>query len=826
MRFRLTDCMSNTATIAHLFAWLFLVVLSKVGHSEDFRQALQPLIDSSCIHCHDSDTDTGLNFESLGGDFTDADTFKHWENVFDRVESGEMPPKSEERPATTIIEPALLSLRKTLVSESRRQQAERGRVPARRLTKLEFGFTLQDLLQIQGDVTSGIPDETESGSFDTVGSTQRLSALHMESYLKAADDALELAIRLEANPQKKSKANYAWLRDWHTKPINLGGSVTRPHESGEGIVLFRDADYLTGFQFQNLNPYGGAGAVGIHRLKAKVEAYQSDEVLTAKIIVKSAEGSSRLVLAEDLEPGKPQTIYVETYLQPGDRPYLTFTEPRGGSQIFQAGGAENFNGPGLAILSQEVEGPLVKTWPPASTQDLLAGIELKSQTSIIGSIGSLIGGSNAATFSLEATRPAMKHVAEIVESFALRAFRSPSSANELDAYIRLARPAIEAERPLEDALRIPLRAILTAPRFIMLAGDPGELDDFALASRLSYFLWKSLPDEQLLELATEGELKTPDVLRSQVDRMLEDPKARRFVDDFVGQWLRVHKVNATSPDDGLYPEFDEVLAAAIPQETQLYFAELLNENMGVSYLIDSNFTMVNRRLAEHYGIDGVKGQDFQRVELPADSPRGGLLTQAAILKTTANGTNTSPVMRGNFVLTNFLGTPPSPPPPNVGSIEPDTRGATTIRELLAAHRELDTCNTCHQEIDPPGFALESFDPVGGYREHYRLSGGKTEFQGFSVNLPPKQGPAVDPSGVTAAGDDFSDVSEFKQLLFQKKEQIAKNFIEKLVVYATGGEIQFADREAINSILDQTRSDDFPVKDILHAIVQSPLFREK
>jgi hypothetical protein len=212
------------------------------------------------------------------------------------------------------------------------------------------------------------------------------------------------------------------------------------------------------------------------------------------------------------------------------------------------------------------------------------------------------------------------------------------------------------------------------------------------------------------------------------------------------------------------------------------------------------------------------------VQLPADSPRGGILTQAAILKTTANGTNTSPVMRGNFVLTNFLGTPPAPPPPNVGSIEPDTRGATTIRKLLAAHRELETCNSCHREIDPPGFALESFDPVGGYREHYRVSGGKAEFQGFSVNLPPKQGPSVDPSGVTAGGDHFSDIRDFKQLLLGEKEQVARNFVEQLVVFATGGEIQFADRESIDSILDRTRPHDFPIKDILHAIVQSELFR--
>jgi hypothetical protein len=236
--------------------------------------------------------------------------------------------------------------------------------------------------------------------------------------------------------------------------------------------------------------------------------------------------------------------------------------------------------------------------------------------------------------------------------------------------------------------------------------------------------------------------------------------------------------------------------------------------------------MLNRRLAEHYRIEGVTGQGFRRVELPADSARGGILTQAAILKTTANGTNTSPVMRGNFVLTNFLGTPPAPPPPDVGSIEPDTRGKTTIREVLEAHREIESCNQCHRLIDPPGFALESFNPIGGYRTNYRISRGEATSAGFTSKLPPKTGLPVDSSGVTVSGQSFADVREFKRILLQQREQVARNVVSQFVVFSTGGKIQFADREVIDSILDETRAAGFRMRDLVHAVVQSRLFRNK
>ena len=784
------------------------VLAIQVGHlnAQSFKAELQPLIQNSCAHCHDTD-ETEFNVETLGHDLANAKTFRKWEKAFDRIERGEMPPASEDRPDAGQLEIGLKALKRELSAASVARQAKIGRVPSRRLTKFELENTIRDLFLIDRDVTSGIPDEVESGSFDTVGATQRISAVHMESYLRAADETLDLAIRLDRQPYTYNEVNFERLEEWHEKPANQGGNVTRKLKSGDGIALFTDVDYLTYFSYH-------IEGAGIHRLTAKVEAFQSKTPVTAKFIVKEPSGAARLVKAIDLKPNEPQTVEVKTFLKPGDIPYLTVDLEVSNrfSGVFLVG-SKTYKGRGLAIHSQTIEGPIFESWPPPSTRRIFDGLEFVKTSK-----------SEKGPFRIETTKSIEEHVSSIVRQFAPLVFRRDVSADELDSFVELADSAIEEGRELKDVVRIPLRSMLSSPQFLLFNNQPGELNDFDLANRLSYFLWKSMPDEKLLKLARYGQLSKSETLKSQVNRMLDDEKSSRFVNDFVGQWLRLDHVNVTAPDDGLYPEFDELLGDSIPKETQLFFAEMVKQNLSMTNLIDSDFTILNRRLAKHYRIKDVEGQHFRKVDLPPGSPRGGVLTQAAILKTTANGTTTSPVTRGNFVLTNFLGTPPSPPPPDIGSVEPDTRGKTTIREILAAHRDMESCNTCHRKIDPPGFALESFDPIGGYRRFHRASGGERTFGGFTTKLPPKRGPKVDASGVTDDGKEFTGIEEFKQHLLEKKEQVARNFVSQLVVYSTGGEIQFADRDEIESILNQTRETDFLVRDIVHEVIQSKIFR--
>ncbi len=775
---------------------LLVIITGARVQAQHLEADMAPLIESSCIGCHDSGTETGLDFESLSHDLSNAEVQRKWVKVLDRVTSGEMPPKSEEQPDPALLKMALSSLEGALTAASLARQ-RLGRVPARRLTKLELDYTLQDLLKIDGSVTEGVPDEVESGGFDVMGANQRISAVHMESYLKAADIALDRAIQLGPNPYRNfgdlADNNFAFLKDWHEKPLSLGGNITRKLKFSKGFVLFRNVDYLSSFP-------AGIARSGNYRLTAKVAAYQSTEPVTAMIIVKDQAGGARLVKTMDLAPGNPQTIAVETRLNPGDRPYLTFDDSIQGQSTVFLTGSQSYQGPGLAVTSQAVQGPITPSWPPPGTDWLLGDIDWRAAD--------------------------INDIRATVRRIAPEFFRRPVSDAEVEDFVSLASGALAEDRGGLEALKVTLRSMLSSPQFLIFSGKPGPLDEHALAGRLSYFLWRSMPDDELRALANQQRLHDPKTLAGQVDRMLAHENSSRFVKDFVGQWLRLKHIDDTSPDDGLYPEFDDLLGTAMPNETQLFFASLIEDNLSVSNLIDSNFTYVNRRLAQHYDIEGVEGQDFCRVELPKDSPRGGVLTQAAVLKTTANGTTTSPVTRGSFVLTNFLGTPPSPPPPTLGSIEPDTRGKTTIREILASHRDNKSCNQCHREIDPPGFALESFDPIGGFRTYYRATGGQHEFAGFTTKLPPKRGPQVDPSGITADGKSFEGIKQFKQHLLADQDIVARNFISQLMMFSTGGEIEFADREVIDEIVELTKPNNYPVRDIIHAIIQSRLFTEK
>ena len=819
---------------------------SGAASAQSFEADVAPLVERSCLACHGDRTVTPLNLARLGFDLGDRETYRAWERVYERLEKGEMPPAAARPPAAPVLDAALGSLKRALVDAN---LAARGaqRTPLRRLTRLEYAYTIEDLLGIDGAVAQGLsqtlPAEADSGGFDTVAANQSMSSLHVRAYLDAADRALDAALRTGPAPAARryvidyTKSRYLWGIE-HAKALGLGIVKRVP----DAYVMF--FDFGSTYTFHSASEGFAVTEPGRYRVTVEAYPYQAGTPVTLTVyrgkMAGVAASLDELIGTFDLEA--PRAVEMRPYLRPGDLIGLSVADldvppaaagygPADPSQGY--GGMKDYPGEGIAVRTMTIEGPLPEgdDWPPASARQLLPGIAVDAAGEIV------------------LTKAPYEHVADAVAAFAPRAFRRPLADGELEAYAGLAEPLLAEGRPFLEAVRVPLRAILSAPAFLFQggssagrndAGAPGgddagapaggdthSLDDFALASRLSYFLWRSLPDGPLLRAAAAGRLSDPAVLRAHVDRMLDDERSARFVRDFAGQAFRLYELRATTPDAGLYPEYDDRLGQAMARETELFLAALLDENRGVDHLIDADFTFANRRLAEHYGLAGIAGQQMRRVALPADSPRGGLLTHASVLKVTANGTTTSPVPRGNFVLANLLGQPPAPPPPGIEGLEPDTRGTTTIREQLTAHRANPVCASCHRVIDPPGFALESFDPIGGFRTSYRATGGELTFGQFTVPAPFVDGLPVDPSGVTPAGEAFAGIADYKRLMLRNDlEQVARHLASQLLVFSTGAEIEFADRDSVEEIVARLGDDAYPVRTMVHEVVQSDLFRQR
>jgi hypothetical protein len=430
-----------------------------------------------------------------------------------------------------------------------------------------------------------------------------------------------------------------------------------------------------------------------------------------------------------------------------------------------------------------------------------------------------------------ATEKPRQDAERLLTNFMNRAYRRPVKKAERALFLEFFNDQYAKGFGFAKSMIATYTAVLTSPGFLFIEETPGKLDDYALATRLALFLWNSEPDDRLRELAHGGKLSNPSVLRSETERLLNDAKSRRFVEAFTDYWLDLREIDDNSPSTTLYNDYelDDPLKLAAVAETRLFVAELFRENLPARNLVDSNFTFVNERLARHYGIDGVEGTRLRKVSLDDDSVRGGLMTQASVLKVTANGTTTSPVLRGVWITERILGFE-TPPPPPVPAVEPDIRGAVTIRQQIESHRSDPSCATCHARMDPPGLALESFDVMGAWRDRYRAVNEKVAAEkGFGLDgqafefhhaLP------VDPSGQLMDGRQFSDVRQLKSMLLEDEAQIARNLMKQLTIYATGAPVGFSDRQEVEEMLTSASADQYGVRSIVHEIVQSKLFQHK
>jgi hypothetical protein len=802
--------------------------LAEDSEKGDFESKIRPVLVAHCYACHSRNAARpkgDFRIDALATNLGEAATREAWQKVLERVKAGEMPPKTRPRPLQKDTQ-LLLGWISSEIAAADRRRASEGRVVLRRLNRVEYENTVRDLLGIDVELKEMLPIDGSSAGFDNVADALHLSSFLMDKYLEAADKALKVAINNSATRPPLIKKRYS-LKETHQVKSSQE-RVYRHLEDGT-VVCFSSSAWNSVV----LSPFYPPDR-GNYRIRISTSALQSDGKPVSYRVdagTMGMTGTNRLVGYFDARADRQSIVEFTLSLQPRATIRIHPYGLAGATTVHKIG-ADKYEGAGLAVHYVEVEGPLHDAWPPESHRRIFGDLAQKQAPSY----------NDSRRVEVTSTYPA-RDAEKILRPFGRRAFRRTVSDADIQPFLKLVQSRLEQKQSFEQAVRVGLMGMMVSPEFLFLREsrrlDGREhvvtsLDDFALASRLSYFLWSTMPDAELLDLAGRGKLSEPATLHAQVERMLKDGKASAFTENFVGQWLNLREIDATIPSHILYPEYDDMLRASMLKETFLFFDELLRDDLSVTNFVHSDFSMLNGRLAKHYGITMPPARtgtdegywEFRKVTLPKDSHRGGVLTQASVLKVTANGTYTSPVLRGAWVLERILGTPPPRPPEGVTAIEPDIRGAKTIRQQLAKHREIASCASCHAKIDPPGFALESFDVIGGWRDYYRTSGNGKPVVIDGRRMPYLQGPKVDPGDIMEHGEKFRDIDEFKQILLKDRDQLARALTERLVTYATGAAVQPGDRPGIEAIVRNVRDKDYGLRSLVHAITESRLFLHK
>lgn len=776
--------------------------------AKTYEEQFRPFLTKHCLECHSGEKPKGeFSLEGLAADFASTATRERWLAVSERAKAGEMPPKEKPRPPAEEIAALVDWIGSNASAADVAARATQGRVVMRRLNRIEYQNTIRDLLGIQVDLQELLPPDSSADGFDNVGEALHSSSFLLEKYLEAADKALNLAIANLPQPPLVKK-RYTLNEERLVKTTTE--SVYRQRD--DAVVMFSSSAWnaITVGQFYPPDR-------GLYRVRISAYGFQSDaEPVTFRVDAGPMLMGTTNHLVGYFDAAPDQSTVTEFLDHFEARSHFRL-HPYGlaNAQAVNKIGADKYEGPGLAVEWIEVEGPLHDSWPPESHRRIFGDLQQAPAPVYNYSNRVEVVSSDPAT-----------DAEQILQRFARRAFRRPVSDDDILPFVMLVEAKLAEGYSFEKAVRAGLKGVLMSPSFLFLREQPGQLDDFALASRLSYFLWSTMPDEELLNLAEKGQLREPETLKQQVERMLASPKSKAFTENFVGQWLGLRDIDFTEPSHILYPEFDAMLKESMVRETQLFFTEVLKDDLSLTNFVSSDFTMLNGRLAKHYGIPDVEGWEFRKTSLPPESHRGGVLTMASVLKVTANGTTTSPVMRGVWVLDRILGTRPPPPPADVPAIEPDIRGATTIREQLAKHREADACASCHRQIDPPGFALESFDVIGGWRENYRTSGSGEVVMVDGRRMPYHKGKPVDPADSLSDGRSFDNIDGLKTLLLEDKDLLARALTTRLVTYATGAAPTAGDAAEIESIVDKIREKDYGLRTLVHEIVRSELFQTK
>lgn len=841
------------------------------GAADTFTKTVRPFLETHCMRCHGpQEAKSGFRVDQLSADFEAARAADRWKEVMDKINLGEMPPEGETPPGPAEFEPVVGWIDGSLREAELAARNAGGRIPMRRLNRVEFANTVRDLLHMDPKVLAplveALPGDGKAEGFDRLGVALFFDQTQIERTLAVAERIAARAIvddkpppqveryEFEKNPrfrhEKQSKSRFAdtlidagpagfEITDGGVRVIHcygnhpdgawgkLGGTTCENVITEDGYYRIRiragGSPGSRGDPIQVRVIYAGSTPVEQITeipIEAPLDAPQVHEAVVflrrgpeglrrglefrfndiADLIVTTPEHnrlnrevrSARSTLRE-AKTGGGAPAEIEAAEKAYEEVQARAAKWQGPLRHFNPRHDEK-QPPTIFVDWAEISGPVLPEWPPESHKSILFEGEERQDAD---------------------------YLREVFTRFMPRAYRRPVGEAEVDRVVELVEQAEREGAGFRDAVRLGLTRVLSSPGFLFIqepAADeqPRKLYDYELASRLSYFLWSSMPDEELFHLAESGQLGEPQVLMGQVDRMLADPKAEALVQGFAGQWLEVREFGSIMPAAEYRNHYDDELEQASRLEAYAFFREVLSQDLPVTNFLDSDFAMVNERLARHYGIEGVEGRQIHRVAIDPEHHRGGVLGMAGLLTYLSDGTRTLPVRRAAWVKTQLFGDPPGNPPPNAGEVQPNTAGKDlTVRQRLELHRNEPTCASCHARLDPFGIALENYDAIGMWRT-------QANGEGFRA----KNAPELDVSGVFPNGESFTSLEEYKVGLLERKDPFTRNLVKQFLTYALTRPVGYTDRATIDAVTEAVRRNDYRLRPLIREVVRSELFQSK
>lgn len=800
-----------------------------------FTKSVRPFFAKNCFACHSSRLSSGgLSLEAFSSPTLFLQDRDEAEKILKKLQVGEMPPKALPRPNAEELKIVTNWIEQDL---DRQVKTDSRRVMARRLNRVEYNNTVRDLLGVDIRPADDFPQDDSAYGFDNIAQALSVSPLLMEKYIATAERISRTAVfgpklktlttvYLPPLPRRMETTNrtlvpfpaYYSMTDYDRSGLSQPGSFHVTH------TFPADGEYLIRIAGAGFRPTGSEpGQMSVWLDGKLVQTFQVDIDVEQSgferrpdhwdVRMKIAAGPHELVAAFPNQfDGLPALF---GGLNPSKRPFDPCKlGPAGGPQCLAAA---------LKALDDPNDGNANPTTPEriarrneaiqsakeaASHKPRFNGLSVH-EVDITGPYEFKEGPAPDSLRKIYVCGHLDGHhlascPRKIIADLAYRAFRGPVSPEKVDRLVAISDGAQERGGSFEEGISLAIATMLASPDFLFRIEGPAA-DQYTLASKLSYFLWSSMPDEELLRAAEKGTLRNQDVLNAEARRMLADPKAGALVENFAGQWLEIRRLESAQPDRERFPDFDEYLRASMLKETDLFFQYVMREDRSVLDFIDGPYSFLNERLARHYGIAGVTGSEFRKVDL-SGTGRSGILTQASVLEVSSYGNRTSPVLRGKWILDNILNSPPPPPPANVPSLDEDAVGSSaSLRQQLEQHRKNVVCASCHARMDPLGFGFENFDAVGAWRT---LDG----------KFP------IDPSGTLPDGKAFRGADELKIILRQQKDTFAEGLTEKLLTYALGRGVDRTDQPAVKQIVARMAANDYKFSSLLLGIVDSAPFQ--